>query len=169
MKKITTAILLLVGLLSVGTRLAAQSKTGCISFNELLNAMPDFKRADTALAKYRDTLEQKYDAYKTEYSEQESLLRSRDTAKYTSAQLDLKKRSLAEILSKLQGYEQEASLLLDQKRQLLLMPIQNKASAAIQAVSKENGYAFILEKDALHVYPPSEDILPLVKKRLGIL
>lgn len=169
MRKISIVLLLTAGLLSAGNQLAAQSKTGCISFNELLNAMPEFKRADTTLAKFRDTLEQKYDAYKIEYSEQESLLRSGDTAKYTSAQLDLKKRSLAEILSKLQGFEQEASLLLDQKKQLLLMPIQKKASAAIQAVSKENGYAFILEKDVLHVYPPSEDILPLVKKKLGLL
>jgi outer membrane protein len=169
MRKIITAIILTAGLLSAGNRLAAQSKTGCISFNELLNAMPDFKRADTVLARYRDTLEREYDAYKTEYSEQENLLRSVDTARYTKVQLDLKKRSLAEILSKLQGYEQEAGLLLDQKRQFLLLPIQKKAAAAIQAVSKENGYAFILEKDVLHVYPPSEDILPLVKKRLGLL
>jgi outer membrane protein len=168
MRKITTVIHLTLGLLSVGNSLPAQSKTGCISFNELLNAMPDYKRADTALAKYRDTLELEYDAYRTEYAEQESLLKSADTAKYTGAQLRLKRSSLAEILSKIQGYEEEAGSLLNQKRQLLLLPIQKKASAAIEAVSKENGYAFILEKDALHVYPPSEDILPLVKKRLGL-
>jgi outer membrane protein len=168
MRNITSVIILAVVLLSVGNHLQAQSKTGCISFNELLNAMPDYKKADTALAKYRDTLEQEYDAYRTEYAEQDNLLKSGDTAKYTSVQLRLKKSSLAEILSRLQGYEEEASLLLDQKRQLLLLPIQKKASAAIEAVSKENGYAFILEKDALHVYPPSEDILPLVKKRLGL-
>jgi outer membrane protein len=55
------------------------------------------------------------------------------------------------------------------KRQALLLPIQKKASDAIKAVSKDYGYAFILEKDVLHVFPPSEDILPLVKKRLGLL
>jgi len=48
-------------------------------------------------------------------------------------------------------------------------PIQKKAEDAIQAVSRDNGYAFVFEKDNLHVYPPSTDILPLVKKKLGLL
>ncbi len=120
-------------------------------------------------AEYKISLEQQFEAYKAEFSEQEKFLHSGDTARYTKLQLNIKRKSLTEILAKLQGYDQEASLLLDQKRQTLLLPIRKKASDAIRVVSKENGYAFILEKDVLHVYPPSEDILPLVKKRLGLL
>lgn len=168
MRKISVILFLIGGLLSAGSRSAAQTKTGCISFNELLTAMPEFKKADTLLARYKDTLEERFDAYKTEYDEQASLLSSRDTTKFSTAQLVIKRQSLAEILSRLQGFNQEATTLLEQKKQLLLFPIQKKASDAIQAVSKEYGYAFVLEKDVLHVYPPSEDILPLVKKRLGI-
>jgi len=41
----------------------AQSKTGIISFNELLNAMPEFKKADTTLAEYRNTLQERFEAY----------------------------------------------------------------------------------------------------------
>jgi outer membrane protein len=168
MRKNFAALLLVGALLSAGNRSTAQTKTGCISFNELLNAMPEFKKADTTLAEYRISLEQKFEAYQTEYAEQRNLLSSRDTPKYPPAQLDIKKRTLAEILGKLQGYEQEASTLLDQRRQVLLLPIQKKAAEAIRVVSKENGYAYVLEKDVLHVYPPSDDILPLVKKKLGL-
>ena len=168
MMKRSATLLLVVALLSAASPSTAQSKTGIISFNELLNAMPEFKKADTTLAEYRNTLEERFEAYQKEYNEQRDLLFSRDTLKYSGAQLDLKKKTLAEILAKLQGYEQEASSLLDQKHQVLLLPIQKKAEEAIRAVSKENGYALVFEKDALHFYQPSDDILPLVKKKLGL-
>lgn len=87
MRKIIVATLLTTVLLSAADRTTAQTKTGCISFNELLNAMPEFKKADTLLAKFRDTLQQEFDAYKAEYSEQENLLNSPDTIKYNIAQL----------------------------------------------------------------------------------
>ena len=47
------------------------------------------------------------------------------------------------------------------------MPETQKAEEAIRQVSKENGYAYVFEKDNLHCYPPGDDILPLVKKKLA--
>jgi outer membrane protein len=143
-------------------------KMGCISFNELLTAMPEFKKADTVLDAYRVSLEQQFEALKTEYNEQATLLSSNDTSKFTKPQLTLKRQNLSELIAKIQGFDQQASVLLNQKRSLLLEPIQKRAEDAIQAVSRDNGYAFVFEKDNLHAYPPSTDILPLVKKRLGL-
>jgi len=147
----------------------APAKFACISFNELLSAMPEFKKADTALAQYRNTLQQNFEAMKNEYTEQANLLTSKDTSKFTAPQLVIKRQSLNELLGKIQGFESEAGQLFNQKRSALLQPIQKKAEDAIQQVSKDNGYAFVFEKDNLHVYPPSADILPLVKKKLGII
>ncbi|GGA88804.1 OmpH family outer membrane protein [Puia dinghuensis] len=169
MKKTAFIFLFAGSLLSVASRAVAQDKTGCISINELLSVMPETKKADSALAEYKTALEQQFDAFQSEYSQQAALLASRDTVKLTRSQIDLKRRSLAELLARIQGYDQEASNLFNQKRSALLMPIQKKAEDAIWQVSKENGYAFIFEKENLHVYPPSADILPLVKKKLGIL
>ena len=146
----------------------APVKFACISFNELLSAMPEFKKADTTLAQYRTSLEQQFDAMKNEYNEQAKLLTSQDTTKFTAPQLVIKRQSLNELLGKIQGFESEAGQLFNQKRSALLQPIQKKAEDAIQQVSKDNGYAFVFEKDNLHAYPPSTDILPLVKKKLGI-
>jgi outer membrane protein len=146
----------------------AQGKTGCISINEVIDAMPETKKADSTLNQFKAELEQRFEAYQAEYKEQAGFLASPDTAKYTRPQLDLKRKSLAELLARLQGYDQEAGALFNQKRSALLQPIQKKAEDAIQQVSKENGYAFVFEKENLHVYPPSADILPLVKKKLGL-
>jgi outer membrane protein len=146
----------------------ASNKLACISINEVMTAMPEFRKADTTLAEYRSALEQQFEAYKTQYNQDAAVLTSKDTVKFTRPQLDIKRKGLAELLAKLQGYDQEAGQLLTQKRSSLLLPIQKKAEDAIQQVSKDNGYAFVFEKESLHVFPSSEDILPLVKKKLGL-
>jgi outer membrane protein len=168
MKPITFCFILFGSLILTGATTFAQNKLGCISMNELMTAMPEFKKADTTLAQYRTALEQEFESYKTQYNEQAVLLTSRDTTKFTKPQLDLKRKSLAQLLAKLQGYDEEAGQLLNQKRSSLLLPIQKKAEDAIQQVSKDNGYSFVFEKESLHAFPSSEDILPLVKKRLGL-
>lgn len=162
-----TVILLFVGLLT-GHQVQAQTKTGYVSFSELIGSMPESRKADTALSEYKAALEQQFEEYQREFTEQGNLLNSKDTLKYTGPQLDVKRKKLSDMYAKLQGFNQEASQLLEQKKQSLLTPIQAKAENAIQVVAKENGYGYIFEKDALHVYPPSDDVLPLVKKKLGI-
>jgi len=168
MKKTAFLLLLTGSFLSLASRCAAQDKTGCISMNELLSVMPETKKADSTLAQYKTSLEQQFEAYQVEYNQQATLLTSRDTAKYTPQQLVVKRKSLADLLARLQGYDQEAGTLFNQRRSDLLVPIQKRAEDAIRQVSKEYGYAFIMEKENLHVYPPSADILPLVKKKLGL-
>lgn len=159
---------LLASVATVSAQITTVKKMGCISMNELLSTMPEVKKADTTLAEYRTALQQQFDAYKADYNKELGVLSSRDTAKFSKPVLEVRRRSLADLLAKLQGYDQEAGQLLEQKRTDLFLPIQKKAEDAIRQVSQDNGYAFVFEKDNLHVFPPSDDILPLVKKRLGL-
>ena len=69
--------------------LHAQAKLACISISEVIGAMPETKKADTTLAQYQEALQQQFDAYKAEYTQQVSLLGSPDTAKFTKPQLVL--------------------------------------------------------------------------------
>jgi len=82
--------------------------------------------------------------------------------------LEIKRKSLVEMYQKLSNYQQQAGQLYQQKRDELIGPIQKKAVDATQTVAKENGYTYVFLKDALLVSPPAEDLLPLVKKKLGI-
>jgi outer membrane protein len=117
---------------------------------------------------YRNALGQQYEDMMKEYREQDSLINSKDTVKYTKAQLELKRRNVNEMLVKLQGWNTQAQQMLQQKQQELMSPIEKKALETIQAVAKENGYTHIFAKEALLVSPPAEDITPLVKKKLGL-
>lgn len=168
MKKILTAVVVIMGLIMTGNSVKAQAKIGYISLQELIPAMPEYKKADTALNDYQAALGQNFDDLRKEYYEQDSILSSKDTAKYTKAQLELKRKNMGEILIKLQNWQQQAQQLYQQKQQELIAPIQKKAVETVQTVAKENGYAYVLNKEALLSSPPADDLLPLVKKKLGL-
>ena len=63
------------------------------------------------------------------------------------------------------------SLIDDVITPLLLKPLLDRAEAAIKTVAKENGYSYIFDSSkggAVLYSPESEDVLPLVKAKLGI-
>jgi outer membrane protein len=173
MKKILIIAAVVIGLVMAGNSSKAQgaaagTKIGVISLQELIPTMPEYKKADTALNDYQSALGQNFEDMKREYYEKDSAITSKDTLKLTKAQLEIKRREVSELLAKLQGWQQQAQQLYQQKQQDLISPIQKKALEAVQTVAKENGYAYVLSKEALLVSPPAEDLLPLVKKKLGI-
>jgi outer membrane protein len=169
MKKILTIAVATAGLVfGMSNQTKAQGKIGYISLNEIIAAMPEAKKADSSLAEFRSALAQNFEDQKREFNEADSLLSSKDTAKYTRAQIEIKRKNLGEIYLKLQGYEQQAGQQFQQKQQELVAPIQKKAIDAVQSVAKEGGYTYVFTKDALLAYPAADDIAPLVKKKLGI-
>jgi outer membrane protein len=168
MKKIVSIVLVALGLMVAGNKVQAQTKIGYISQNELVAALPEFKKADSAMQDYQSALSQNFEDMKREFNTQDSLLQSKDTARYTRAQLELKRKSLGEMYLKLQGWNQQAQQLLQQKQTDLITPIQKKALDYIQTVGKENGYTWIVAKEALLLYPGADDLMPLVKKKYNL-
>src|ERR1700688_2142713 len=103
MKKIVTVAAVAAGFVfGIGNHGFAQTKIGYISLNEVITAMPEFKKADSSLAEFRAALAQNFEDQKREFNEQDSLLTSKDTAKYTKAQLEIKRKNLGEFYVKLQ-------------------------------------------------------------------
>jgi outer membrane protein len=168
MKKIVTVLAVVMGLVLVGNSTKAQAKIGTISLAELIPNMPEYKKADTAMNEFSNALQQQYQDLMSEYQQQQTLLSSKDTAKYTAAVLEIKRKDLGDLVTKLQNWQTTAQQMSQQKQQELLTPIQKKALEAIQTVAKENGYSYVISKDQLLVSPPADDILPLVKKKLGL-
>ncbi len=169
MKKIVAIVLVATSLTLAGNKLQAQApKFGYISLSELITAMPEYKKADSSMVDYQSALNQNFDDMKREFNEKDSLLSSKDTVKYTRAQIEIKRKQLGELYMKLQGYQQQASQLYQQKQTDLMTPIQKKATEIVQNVAKENGYTYVFSKEALLASPPADDLLPVVKKKLGL-
>ena len=163
---------LMVALMSFATWSFSQQKLkiGHLNSNDLLEAMPDkataqktmldfSKQLENQLASMQEELEKKYNDY----------MIKRDSLS------DLVKRSKEEeimsLQQRIQNFQNNAQQELQKKEQELLKPIIDKAKKAIEEVAKENGYTYIFDtgSGALLYYPKeSDDILPLVKKKLGI-
>jgi outer membrane protein len=161
--------LMLVALFALAsTATAQQGKIGYISTEELIGLMPEAEKANTVLQDYQTSLQQQGQDYYRELSEKDSIF-SADSAKLSPAAKDLRRNDLIQLYQKVQGWNQTMQQMIQEKSQALITPIRSKAFDAIKAVAKESNYAYVLDAQAVLVGPPGEDILPLVKKKLGIV
>ncbi|WP_205511318.1 OmpH family outer membrane protein [Longitalea arenae] len=170
MKRQFVAIVLIftIGLLANAFQGNAQHKIGYISLQELVSAMPEYKKAQTDMQDYQKALVQQGNDYQQAFMDKQKSYAA-DSAKWTPAMKEVKKKELNELYIKWTNFvNQEAQQMMNQHEQELLAPIQEKAVTTSQAVAKENGYAYILPKEQLISFPAADDILPLVYKKLGI-
>ena len=166
MKKLATIVLVVAGMVAA-TAVNAQ-KMGYISVQELVQAMPEYRKADTTLAEYQNALNQQYAERVQDFNMRDSLLTSKDTLKFTRAQLEVKRNDLAKTYVELQQWNQRAQQMYQAKEEETMKPILDKARKAIQDVAKEGGYVYVFPKEQLLVSPPGDDLIALVKKKLNL-
>ena len=167
MKKAFTVVLLAIVLFAAGNRAQAQNKIGHISLSDIILAMPEAKKADTALQQFREALVQSAQDKSAAFDDAVAKF-YKDSATMTSSVKEVKRKSLQDQMQAMQGEDQRIQQELQKKQQEMSEPIQKKALDAVTAVAKENGYSYVFVKEALLVAPPSDDIAPLVRKKLGL-
>jgi len=172
--KNTIKSLALIAILLVSVNFASAQKNykfGHINSNEFISIMPDKAIAQKELQVYAKQLEDQLGAMQTEletkyneYLTQEGTL--------TKLVKDTRQKELNDLNSRIQEFQTTAQESYQQKEAELLQPIMDKANDAIQSVGKENGFTYIFDVGigALVFFSEdSEDILPLVKAKLGII
>ncbi|MBL7697209.1 MAG: OmpH family outer membrane protein [Chitinophagaceae bacterium] len=167
MKRFLTAAFITFIALVASSSVNAQNKIGYISTEELVSIMPETAKADSNLQQYRSALIQ--NAQEKQSSLESAIEKfNKDSSSMSVSVKDVKRGELQKMLNDLQAEDQRIQQQLQQRQQELITPINRKAFDAIQSVAKENGYSYVLEKGALLVAPPGEDILPLVAKKLNL-
>nr|NQU93436.1 OmpH family outer membrane protein [Bacteroidota bacterium] len=81
-----------------------------------------------------------------------------------------KEREIQDLQGRIEEFNQQAQQDLVDKETELTAPIIEKARKAVEDVAKENGFTYILNStEGLLLYAaPSDDVLQLVKTKLGI-
>jgi outer membrane protein len=92
----------------------------------------------------------------------------RDSAKLSPSMKEIKKNELVSLYQRVQNWNQQAQEMYQAEAQKKLAPLRTRAMEAIRSVASKNGYSYILDVNAVIVGPPGDDVLPLVKKELGI-
>lgn len=167
MKNLIAAVVFGISIFGLTGTASSQSKIGYISTEELIGSMPEAEKANSELQEYQTALQQQYASYYKELNELDSLF-AKDSATMNKATKELKRNDMIALYQKVQGWQQTTQQLIGQKQQDLLGPIQKKAIDNIKLVAKEGGYSYVFEAGSLLVSPPADDILPLVKRKLGI-
>jgi outer membrane protein len=165
MKKIT--FLALLSFLTLSS--IAQNKFGHIHSEELLLLMPETKLMQNDLVDFQKTLESQLGSMSAEFQQMYQEFQANE-ATYSDL---VKQDKIAEIEDKqkrLQSFEQNAQQSFQTKQQELLEPILSKARKAIEDVATEGNYTYIFDKSqgSILYSKESENILSLVKKKLGL-
>ncbi|WP_279114101.1 OmpH family outer membrane protein [Bacteroides acidifaciens] len=157
-KKILLAICVAFPMLAV----AQAPKFGVVNTQEVLDAMPDVKKA--ASKKYEDEFGKLREQMDREYAEFQKL--------DPSTPEPIKQRRQQEVQAlyqKMEQFQMTASEDLRRQHDTLMAPVISKVSSAISAVGKEKGLTFVFES-TLPLYSGADvvTITPDVKKSLGI-
>lgn len=149
------------------TNVFAQTKIGYINVDEVFALMSETRKADSSLGLYQRELADTY-------AEQEADLNAaiekfiKDSVTMSAVMKEAKRTDLQTRVNGMPGKKQDYTAAFEKEKVKQIKPIQDKLLATIKAIAKENGYGHILYKDQAIVFPESDDITPLVKKRLGI-
>lgn len=145
-------------------------KFGHIESNKLMMIMPEMKKAQADLQKDQKELEKQMVSMQKEY---QKLIQAFQKSEKTMSDVikQAKYKEIQEAQKRIQDFQQYAQKALTDKRNKLMQPILVKANEAIKTVGKENKFTYIFDFNAgniLYKSNQSIDVLPLVKKKLGI-
>lgn len=171
MKSFTKAIALFsfVVLFSAFGYSQAGLKLGYIDSNEILTLMPETDSLQQELKAYADYLDQQMSTMGMEYQTklqqyQENVATMSDLIRQT------KEKEITDLQQRIQAFQQSADQDLQMKQQELFNPLIEKVKQAIDDVSRENNYNYVFDvgTGALVFFENGDNILPLVKAKLGI-
>lgn len=146
---------------------SAQNKMGYINTNELMGAMPEAAKASADLQEFQQSLQQQYQDLSIEFNTKDSSFNA-DSSKMSASMKEIKRKEMVTKFQELQGFQQKSQQLMQEKQEEKVGPIREKAVTTIRAVAKENGYTYVFNEETLLVAPQGDNLLPLVKAKLGI-
>ena len=142
-------------------------KLGHINSQELLQIMPGRDTAQTILQKEAAEIES---TLKTMQGELEKISNEymQKQAEWTELIRNTKRSEIQDMQNRIQGFYENAQKQLQEREAELTKPIVDRAKKAIEDVAREGGYTYIFDGASLLYSQDSEDIMPQVKKKLGL-
>lgn len=169
MKKFFVLIFLLVA--GVTAQVNAQTlKFGHVDIQQLITVMPERAKAIADLEKTAGELEEMLGTMQTELQTM-----YQEYTQKSATMSDIVKQAKADDIQakqqRIETFRAQAEQQIQQKQQESMGPIFAKADSAIAAVAKEQGLIYVFDVSSrvvLYQSAQSVDVLPLVKKKLGI-
>jgi outer membrane protein len=172
MMKNLLKILAIVVLIAVAATANAQKSTkiGHIEFGKLLEQMPGQDTVKIVMEKYVQALQGELQTMQSEL-EMKGTDYQKNAATMSAIIKATKEKEITDLQGRIEAFQQSAQQDISNKQTELITPFVDKAKQAIKDVAKEGGFAYIMNavEDLILYSDGGEDVMPLVKKKLGIL
>ncbi|MCK4360452.1 MAG: OmpH family outer membrane protein [Bacteroidales bacterium] len=145
------------------------AKLGYINSNELFELMPGRDTIESQLKEYKTILENTIQTMLLEYQNKIQEYQV-DVATMSDIIKQTKEKEITDLEARIQAFQQTADQDFSNKQAELFNPLLEKAKKAIKEVAEENGYTYIFDAGVgvLLYFEKGDNVLPLVKKNLGI-
>ena len=148
--------------------IASAQKLGHINSQELLATMPELKTVQAKLDTLAGQCETQFANMQEEYNKKVAAFQ-KDQSTMTAGVREFRQQEIAEMEQRIYLFRQTAQEDLQKKQQEFMAPIQQRMLDAIKKVSQAQGCTYVFEAMTLHyIAPDALDLMPLVKKELGI-
>ena len=145
-------------------------KIGHLNTTTLLQSMPENDSASVLLEKDRTQLQKMLEQMETEYDRAVKEYRE-NLESYSDLIRSNKESDIMDLEQKIQTFQQNASLQLQQRNMELFQPVYDKLQRAIDAVALQHQFTYILDVSqgsVVYVSAESQNIDTLVLRELGI-
>ena len=169
--KFLPLMVILAGAIATGNAQTTAPKYGHMNLGNLLESMPETKKATDDLKIFADALAAKDDsltkAFQAAYAKLEQ---DYNAGVLTPVQAQQQQEALQKQQQLIQQFEQDAQNQVNAKRDELLQPILTRVEEAVKTVAKDNGYLMIFDTSsgAMLFAADADDVTALVKKQLGM-
>jgi len=164
-----TAFLAFALLLSAAPSAMAQGKLGHIDRQQLLLTLPERKDAEVKMKAFAEELDKRLRAMGAEYEKTVADARTRAET-MTNTEREMTMREIQDLEQRIQAAQEKAQDDLAKQEEELLRPMVERSNLAIREVADTNGFSYIFDTSTGFVlyFDKGEDIMPLVKTKLGI-
>lgn len=171
MNRIINLLLALAFVFTLSSASAQQpSKLGHIDMNVLIETMPETAKAKTTLEANAKEIESEMTNLNEQYRKAMAEFNEKMNT-YSDVIRQTKEQEIRDLIQRVQTFQEMSQTNFDKTRNDLFQPIIDKANNAIKEVGKENGYTYIFNTSTqvMPYFTNGDDVLPLVKKKMGIL
>jgi outer membrane protein len=168
MRKISAVVFVL--FFVVCGEISAQQKYGHINSNDILEAMPEYVQLKAALDNKQNQLAAQLQKMYADYEKKAKELQELGGAMMEAVREE-RTKELQTLQQSIAVFEENADMEVQNLQAKLIKPLNDKYLKIVQAVAKENGYAYIFDLASGSVaYHPENtgDVTALVKQKMGI-
>lgn len=154
---------------SMNVQAQSKAKFGHVDFAALYALVPGQDTVKVLYESYAKDIQNQFTAMQGEY-ENKLMDYQQNSATMSDIIRETKEKEIMDLQSRIEAFQYSAQEKLANKESELTAPLIERARKAVEDVAKENGYTYIFNStEGLLLYAePSDDIMPMVKKKLGL-